>query len=408
MNDKKPKKKSSKVERILLIITILGATALWIGVMYSDYYVETGDVSIKSADHANVTKIEFNYNADEVGVNIHIDENSPYIFNATWRHLYSTWETDENTEMIEIEITNTTVGDTIFINVKSNNSENDFYGTGTNIWEFDININPTYEISFKSDITTGSIDIDAEDAKFSEFNIKQTTGSIDLYLTDVIVSNDLILKSTTGSTDIYSNNLTANHVLVDMSTGSFWMNSKNDNIKTLNITQTTGSSRIRLNNGVVEDINIDGSTGSSDIIMKNVDLEGNIDVERGTGSVDVILTNITLTQDQNIDIESNTGSIDFQINQEKAIGANLTLDLESNTGSVDVYITSPLNSTKYQVEMSANTGSTELDSSTLTFAKVGTKSQSSNFAQNVDLIDITATANTGSVDIVIEDEDIHN
>jgi hypothetical protein len=176
----------------------------------------------------------------------------------------------------------------------------------------------------------------------------------------------------------------------------------------IDIITSTGSSFVELYDSQIEgDINIDLNTGSVDLKVSNTGIGADIDILTETGSIRLEVDNLTITEACLISMSTATGSQQIDWMQPHALGGNLTLDLSSDTGSIEIGYQTVLSESRYHVDLSADTGSVDLSSSMdFSVQEFGNREvyTSINYG-NLDLpfIDITGSADTGSIDVEIYD-----
>ncbi len=174
---------------VIVWILVIGTVIMGLGYMsYSASKTVSGSYQISRAEYV-ASKIEI-YNNVEMGeININnLPENSVNILEANWN-----FDTPEGYGPTTNIITHSKIGNIlkIFINLP-------YHENISNV-EFDISINPSYELyDFISNTGEANINIKLMNMNFSRFEISATTGDIYIDLTYIGFHNDHLVTSTTG------------------------------------------------------------------------------------------------------------------------------------------------------------------------------------------------------------------
>lgn len=174
---------------VIVLILFIGTVIMGLGYMsYSASKTVNGSYQISSAEYV-ASKIEIYNNVEmgEIKIN-NLPENSVNILEVDWR-----FDTPKGYGPATNIVTHSKIGNIlkIFINLP-------YHQNLSNV-EFDISINPSYELyDFISNTGEANINIKLMNMNFSRFEVSATTGDIYIDLTYIGFHNKHLVTSTTG------------------------------------------------------------------------------------------------------------------------------------------------------------------------------------------------------------------
>ena len=361
------KKASTHLGRILLILTIIGATAFWISYFYTPIEIKEGDYSIQAAEYPEINTIELEYLANFASVDIRYDAPESILFNASWMYIYSP---RENVTPIDLNFSATQSPTPNVLRIAVEDTSETFPEMG-NMWKMsfffvEIHLNPMYQAILDIRSETASFSILAEDVNFSAFDIALTTGSINVDFGNVTLPSLMSISSTTGSVHMRSSYSLLGDVSIIQTTGSLDGTIREGRMGRLTATGTTGTTDFVLENLSASAISLERTTGSIELEMNLVDFEDlsnvSIDLLTSTGSINLNIVDLACDHPVLVTAEASTGSIDVKWMAHYHLLNNMTIDLTTGTGSIDVDIkTIESNFDKFLVIYSIGTGEPDIE-----------------------------------------------
>ena len=338
---------SSSIGIILLIIAIVFSSAFWVFILYSDYTLEEGSHTIAKKKYAtnNITTLVVRFESGAVPVDIKfVEGQEDLIMDAQWRHLFSSYNQEENTtpkvEVVETLLDNETLQITILADMDKDAFYTEF---GMNAWDFEIIINPNYVINFTAIGEAGSIDVEAKNVKFSQFIVEQTTGSTDIILGESTINNSFQITGTTSSTAVHIVKSTIiPEALITRETGSVDMVIKESYLGGISITEDTGSIEMVIQSSTInQTLTLATKRGSINTMIRKSLLETDITISAESGSIDMGMEDIELSATNtkyNITASTESGSIEIDMYQGKVLGADLSIVATATSGSINIEI----------------------------------------------------------------------
>ncbi len=400
-------KSHGSVLKTLLFLVIIGLSAfIWYGAIYGNADQTSGHLQLSFTDYTTIDHIQVNYNAQITDVNIEYRDTEEFIYEGHWSHTYITADSDftplELTQEVELSPDNTTLIITI--------EDNQEFTSLTNFMvyseiECDIIISNQYLQNLTTEISTGSIELNALNTEFVGIDLSHTTGNIeirtensnisemsvigstgsflfeginteiseelkivhttgnsiiylsesqlgaitsisstgrtDIQLYETTFSEDINIESTTGSVEFDISATALKNINSVGSTGRFELDARESTIQDLKINRSTGNVYIELYQTIAGRIFSTANTGSFDLRAENVELEADLDVYRTTGSIDINLVDIIINQDFNANLEANTGRIEVDWENTLKISNQISVFAKTTTGNIDVSILTP-------------------------------------------------------------------
>jgi hypothetical protein len=332
---------------LMILVPIITVTAV------TNLQRDLGTLEYEIPD-TGITAIELSITNDIGSVDVIYDDSISNLFEAEITVRGGLRASIEDAVNFNHEI----VGDSINVNFFFDNHLANLFRMKRLIHNIDIYINPTAEVAFDVECSTGSIEIS-------------------LHNEDDVVINGLELVSSTGSVKFYgtaSDNLNIGDVLLSSSTGSITFDlfgTTNAFISGLQLDTSTGSIHAELGEYTTLNcsvVNLYTSTGSITLVYSNIIYYNELDwsVSTSTGSISLFIEQTILSStnaSMDFMLDTSTGSITTSCELNSDIGVEM--DGATSTGSVNLpnghdYYLSPdfhLKTIQFSFTMSTSTGS---------------------------------------------------
>ncbi|TFH27197.1 MAG: hypothetical protein E4G98_06365 [Promethearchaeota archaeon] len=314
----KPRK--SPLATILLIVTIIGATAFWYYALYAPIDFEMAEESDSFAlltANTNATELVIDIDADigEFSIDL-LPEGSNNSVNADWTYTYLIDPQQSPNPAINISVTEVTVGNVLTISI--------FIDQDEAVDAFHI-VNLEFSLAFANnftlvdiigDFSAASVIMDLDGGNFGDIYLDSAAGSYDLTFTNCNFLGDLVFQTEVGSIELeWEDNIVSNTTLVDLNT----------NVGSIAVDWTQ---RVSLTANV--EINLATDTGSIefDALIKNSSAKFDIVWDTSVGSSDIDYEN-----------GESVGEDHYQtLNYESLLIPTIFLDASASVGAVDITI----------------------------------------------------------------------
>ncbi len=340
----KKKNPLSGFETALTIFVIIIAIIFWWFALYGpgfnfEKYNQSGDQLYSQADYQDINSTVIQINAKAGDFQFASIDPSDTENLALVHYDVSYIINKDFTNDVTIGITNTTINNTLYINITV---AYEGFTIRLDDWNFVIAINPTL---------------------FQSLNITGITGTGDWDINFSYASIDY-LNLNTGTGEIYGT-----------------------------ISETN------LNNGMT--LNTD--TGDIRLDIIECEINGDLSFRTNTGEIDITFQDIFTdnTVDLNFIFETDTGDIDVRWILETNLEGKIYTSLDSDTGEIDVIIDDTSKTTDYNVALDADIGDEDFNHKN--WPIVAGFYQSDDFSQPThDLLQITASTDVGDINIDID------